>query len=162
MTPSGHEGALPEMTETDTPEPQTAAPGPVDVAVGDEVPAFVRDGTAAHWTRFAAVNDEFAPHHWNVEVARHEGFDGPFAMAPLELAFYHAMLRDWMGDSGRIESVAARLRAPFIEGRTLTSTARVTAVAVVDGRTRVDLELAQTDDEGRTISTGEATVELPR
>lgn len=65
-----------------------------NLLVGDELPLFVREGTIEHWNRFAAVNDEFAAHHWDAEVAKEEGFPAPFCMAPLQLAFLHAMLRD--------------------------------------------------------------------
>lgn len=132
----------------------------IEVAVGDELPLFVRTGTVEHWNRFAAVNDEFAAHHWDHEVAKEEGFPAPFGMAPLQLAFFHAMLRDWMGEDGRIVSVAAKLKGPFFKGNTLTAVARVAAVNSVDHETHVDLELSQTDETGRAIAIGTAQVAL--
>ncbi|MDG1267783.1 MAG: MaoC/PaaZ C-terminal domain-containing protein [Ilumatobacter sp.] len=132
----------------------------LEVAVGDELPAFVRDGTVEHWNRFAAVNDEFAAHHWDDDVANEEGFPAPFAMAPLQLAFFHAMLRDWIGDDGQIVSVNAKLKGPFFKEDTLTARARVTAITSVDDETLVDLELTQTDESGRAIATGAAQVAL--
>ena len=132
----------------------------IEVAVGDELPLFTREGTVEHWNRFAAVNDEFAAHHWDQEVAKEEGFPAPFAMAPLQLAFFHAMLRDWMGDDGRIVSVSAKLKGPFFKGNTLTALARVTAIDAVDEETHVDLELSQTDETDRAIAIGTARVAL--
>ncbi len=84
------------------------------LTVGEQLPVFERKGTIEHWNRFAAVNDEFAAHHWDYAVSEEEGFPAPFAMAPLQLAFFHAMLRDWIGDNGRIVSVSAKLRGPFL------------------------------------------------
>ena len=133
----------------------------MDVKVGDQLPPFVREGTVAHWNRFAAVNYEFAAHHWDHEVAKSEGFDAPFAMAPLQLAFFHAMLRDWMGEGGRIVSIAAKLRAPFFKDQTVTATATVVALQSRDGETYVDLELAQVDAAERSIVIGTAQVVLP-
>ena len=132
-----------------------------EVKVGDQLPPFVRKGTLEHWNRFAAANYEFAPHHWDSDVAKSEGFDAPFAMAPLQLAFFHATLRDWMGAQGRIVSVSAKLRAPFFKNQTLTTTATVTALQTRDDETYVDLELAQTDKADRSIATGTAQVALP-
>ena len=132
----------------------------IEVKVGDELPPFVRQGQVEHWNRFAAANYEFAPHHWDYEVAKHEGFDAPFAMAPLQLAFFHALLRDWMGDQGRIVSVASRLRGPFFKDQTLTATARVTGLAARGEEILVDLELAQTDATNRSIAVGTAQVAL--
>lgn len=131
-----------------------------EVKVGDEIPAFTRQGTIEHWNRFAAVNDEFAAHHWDRDVAKAEGFDAPFAMAPLQLAFLHAMLRSWMGDGGRIVSVSAKLRAPFFKDQTLTAAGRVTALNSVGDETLVDLELWQTDAGDRSIAIGTAQIAL--
>lgn len=130
----------------------------MDVAVGDKLPLFVREGTVEHWNRFAAVNDEFAAHHWDDEVAKEEGFPAPFAMAPLQLAFFHAILRDWMGTDGRIVSVSAKLKGPFFKGNTLTAGASVTAVNSANDETVIDLELTQTDETDRAIAIGTAQV----
>jgi acyl dehydratase len=132
----------------------------IEVRVGDELPPFVREGSVAHWNRFAAVNCEFAPHHWDYDVAKNEGFTAPFAMAPLQLAFFHAMLRDWMGDSGRIVSVSAKLRGPFFKDQTLTAAATVTALQPQGGETYVDLALTQIDQTGRSIAVGTAQLAL--
>lgn len=132
-----------------------------NIAVGDPVLAFTRDGTVAHWMRFAAANFEFAPHHWDDAVAQDEGFPGAFAMAPLQLAFLHAMLRAWIGETGRIVSVTMKLKSPFIRGRTLTAGGKVTAVRREAGEIFVDLEIWQDDDEGTRLSPGTATVALP-
>lgn len=133
---------------------------PSTIAVGDELPAFTREGTVDHWMRFAAVNYEFAPHHWDDDVAREEGFPGAFAMAPLQHAFLHAMLRDWIGAGGRIVAVNMKLRSPFIRGRTLTAGGKVTAIRQDEGEVFVDLDIWQDDDESTRLAPGTATVAL--
>ena len=89
-----------------------------------------------------------------------EGFDAPFAMAPLQLAFFHAMLREWMGDDGRIVSVSAKLRGPFFKDQWLTASGEVTALNRVEDEIVVDLELAQIDETDRSIAIGSARVAL--
>ena len=130
------------------------------LAVGEQLPVFERKGTIEHWNRFAAVNDEFAAHHWDYAVAEAEGFPAPFAMAPLQLAFFHALLRDWMGDDGRIVSVSAKLRGPFFKDQLLTASGKITAVGRVEDEIVVDLELAQVDETDRSIAIGVARVAL--
>ena len=130
------------------------------LAVGEHLPVFERKGTIEHWNRFAAVNDEFAAHHWDYAVAEAEGFPAPFAMAPLQLAFFHAMLRAWIGDDGRIVSVSAKLRGPFFKDQLLTASGKVVAVDRVEGEIVVDLELAQVDETDRSIAIGVARVAL--
>jgi acyl dehydratase len=132
----------------------------ITVSVGDELPLFVRFGTVEHWNRFAAVNDEFAAHHWDPDIAKEEGFPAPFCMAPLQLAFFHAMLRDWTGENGRIISVTAKLKGPFFKDQTLTGLACVTEINSVDGEKHVNLELSQIDETDRTIAIGTAQVAL--
>lgn len=132
----------------------------IQVKIGDELPPFSRKGTLEHWNRFAAVNYEFAPHHWDVDVAKAEGFDAPFSMAPLQLAFFHAMLRDWMKENGRIVSVSAKLRGPFFKDQTLTAGGHVTAISPGEEETMVNLELTQTDETGRSIAVGTAQIAL--
>jgi acyl dehydratase len=132
-----------------------------ELRVGDEIPLWVREGTLDHWNRFAAVNDEYAGHHMDDEVGRFEGFSGAFIMAPLSHAYLHAMLREWIGEEGRIVSVAMRLRSPLFRGRTLTASGTVTAVRREGDEVFVDLDVAEDDDEGTRLAPGTATVAFP-
>jgi acyl dehydratase len=136
-------------------------PDPGSLSVGDLIPPFSREGTVHHWNRFAAANYEFAAHHWDDDVARHEGFPAPFAMAPLLHAYLHAMLRDWAGPAARIGAVATRLRSPFLKGRTMTASGKVTAVRREAGAVIADIELWMDDDKAARLSTGRATVAFP-
>ena len=131
-----------------------------DLNIGDELPTFIRKGTVEHWNRFAAVNDEFAPHHWDYDVARNEGFDAPFAMAPLQMSFFNALLRTWMGEQGRIISVSAKLKSPFFKEQTLVVTGRVTELQIVETETYIDIELLQADTDNKTVAIGTAQVAL--
>jgi acyl dehydratase len=131
------------------------------IAVGDELALWEREGTFQHWNRFAAVNYEFGDHHMDDEVGRHEGFDGAFMMAPLQHAFLHALLREWMEGQGRIVSVKMRLRSPLLRGRTLRASGTVIAVRHQEDEVFVDLDLDEVDDAGTAIGPGSATVAFP-
>jgi acyl dehydratase len=128
------------------------------LAVGDEIPVWEREGTLHHWNRFAAVNDEFADHHMDDDAGRHEGFEGAFIMAPLSHAYLHAMLRQWMGDDGRIVSIEMRLRSPLLRGRTLRAGGTVTGVRSEGEELFVDLDVWEVDDQGTRLGQGPATV----
>ncbi|MBW8826044.1 MAG: hypothetical protein JF603_06820 [Acidobacteria bacterium] len=125
---------------------------------GQQLPTFSREGTFQHWNRFAAVNDEFAEHHMDDEVGRHEGFSSAFIMAPMEHAYFHAMLRDWMGEAGRIVRVDMKLRNPLLRGRVLTAGGQVTAVHREGDEVVVDLEIWEDDDTGARLAPGTAVV----
>ena len=72
------------------------------VTVGTELPPFVRTTGFHNWNRYAAVNDEFVPIHMDDEAGRAQGFAGAFGMGNLMWSYLHNLVRDWMGDDGRI------------------------------------------------------------
>jgi len=130
---------------------------------GDPIPPWSRRGSFLTWSRYAAVNDEFALHHMDDDVARHEGFAAAFAMAPLTFSYVQNMLRTWVGDRGRVESVEIRLRSPFLRGRTLTASGVVTSVSTDgDGRHRVAADVWADDDTGARLVDGHAVILLER
>lgn len=141
--------------------------GDLDVGAiteGEELPTFAREGTLLHWARYAAVNPvHIVGHHLDDDVARHEGFDRAFIMAPLEHAYAHAMLRQWMGSRGRVLSLNIRLRRPLLRGRTLTAGGTVTSVRrdAGAGHAVIEVELWERDDLGELLAPGRAEVMVP-
>ena len=131
------------------------------IGAGTPVPPFSRRGTFATWTHFAAVNHEIADHHLDDEVARREGFPGAFAMAPLTFSYVQTMLREWVGEQGRIVAVDIRLRSPFLRGRTLTATGEVRRVHRGGDEVLVEVDVWADDDHGTRLVQGSATVTVP-
>ena len=117
------------------------------VAVGTEVPTFVRTTDFHNWNRYAAVNDEFVPIHMDDEAGRAQGFAGAFGMGNLLWAYLHDLLRNWIGDDGRIVSMNCSFRAPNNRGMTIEARGTVTGVREEGGETLVDLELAVVDHD---------------
>jgi hypothetical protein len=113
----------------------------VDAQVGQELPTFERMAGFHAWNRYAAVNQEFVPIHMDDDAGRNAGNPGAFGMGNLQVAYLHALLRQWMGDDGRIVSVACQLRAPSLRGLRTIARGRVTAVREVASETLVDLEV---------------------
>ena len=98
------------------------------VAVGDVVPAFVRETGLANWNRLAAVNDEFVPLHMDDEAGIAAGFPGAIGMGNLQWSYLHSMLRAWLGEEGALTSLEVSFRAPNLKNTTVTAGATVTAV----------------------------------
>jgi acyl dehydratase len=115
------------------------------VIVGTELPPFVRTTGFHNWNRYAAVNDEFVPIHMDDEAGRAQGFEGAFGMGNLMWSYLHSLLREWMGDDGRIVSMTCSFRAPNNRGMTVEARGTVTAVRDEGGERLVDLELAVID-----------------
>lgn len=133
-----------------------------NLAEGQELPTFEREGSINHWARYAAVNPRhIAGHHFSDDVAIEEGFDRAFIMAPAEHAYLHAMLRDWMGPRGRVRSLNIRLRRPLFRGRTLIAGGTVTGITHEGDEIVIDLEVWGKDDTGELLAPGTAQVAVP-
>jgi acyl dehydratase len=130
------------------------------LVVGDEIPTFVRTPGFAHWNRYAAVNDEFVPIHMDDEAGRTAGYPTAFGMGNLQWAYLHDMLRQWVGEEGRIEKMSCQFRRANVRGQTVTARGRVTAVQSRDGRRVIELDVWTEDQGGVRLAPGKATVSV--
>ena len=133
----------------------------MDIAVGDELPAFVRAPGLHHWNRYAAVNDEFVPIHMDDEAGRAAGYPSAFGQGNLQWAYLHNVVRDWMGPDGRIDRLTCAFRGANVKGQTVSARGRVTAVAEEGGRRIVDLDVWTENDAGERLAPGTARVSFP-
>jgi acyl dehydratase len=133
------------------------------VTVGTELPVLVRTTGFHNWNRFAAVNDEFVPIHMDDDAGRAQGFPGAFGMGNLMWSYLHNVVRDWMGDDGRIVTMGCSFRSPNLRGMTVEARGTVVAVRDEGGERLVDLELSVVDhdDESTVLVPATATVALP-
>jgi acyl dehydratase len=129
--------------------------------VGQEISVFVRETGFANWNRYAAVNDEFVPIHMDDEAGRGAGYATAFGMGNLQWSYLHNVVREWMGEEGRIERLSCQFRGPNLKDQTVTGRGRVTAVRPGAGRTEVDLEVWTENQEGKPLAPGSATVSFP-
>ena len=130
------------------------------LSVGDEIPPFERVTGFANWNRYAAVNDEFVPIHMDDAAGREAGYPTAIGMGNLQWAFLHNVLREWMGDDGRIEEIACQFRAPNTKDQTVTARGRIEAIRLEGDRVLVDLTV-WTETDGVDLAPGTATVSLP-
>jgi acyl dehydratase len=122
------------------------------VIVGTELPAFARTTGFHNWNRYAAVNDEFVPIHMDDEAGRAQGFPGAFGMGNLMWSYLHNLVRDWMGDNGRIVAMGCSFRSPNLRDMTVEARGTVTAVRDEGGERLVDLDLVVVDrDSPETV-----------
>jgi acyl dehydratase len=130
------------------------------VTVGDQLTPFVRETGFANWNRYAAVNDEFVPIHMDDEAGRAAGYPTAFGMGNLQWAYLHNVLRDWLGEHGRIVKLTCQFRAANTKGQTVTARGTVTDVRETDGGREVDVEVWTEDQDGNKLAPGTATVKL--
>jgi acyl dehydratase len=113
------------------------------------------------WNRFAAVNDEFINMHMDDEAGRAAGYDGAFGMGYLQWSWAHNVLREFVGERGRIDRVQGSFRAPCMKGAQVTAGGRVTAVSTANGRQAVEVEVWTRTDDGTVLLPGTATLSFP-
>jgi acyl dehydratase len=128
--------------------------------VGDEIPPFERATGLASWNRFAAVNYEFVPIHMDDEAGQAAGYPSAFGMGSLQWSYLHNVLREWLGEDGRILRLACQFRAPNIKGQTVTTRGVIREIHEIDAGKKVELDVWTEDQEGKQLAPGSATVLL--
>lgn len=146
-------------TQAPTPTTLQAPSAARQLVVGDTIGPFERESGFATWNRFAAVNSEFVPIHMDDEAGRAAGMPGAFGMGNQLVSYLHAVVREWMGESGTIERLSAQFRKPNTRGR-VTAGGTVTSVAHGDTGATVQLDLWVRDADGQDLAPGTATVRL--
>jgi acyl dehydratase len=131
-----------------------------DVHVGDQLPPFQRATGFHHWNRYAAVNDEFVPIHMDDEAGKAAGYSSAFGMGNLQWSYLHNMLRNWIGDDGRIVRLGCQFRAPNTKGQTVTAHGVVTAIRQDGDQQVVDIDIWTENQDGTKLAPGNATVAL--
>jgi acyl dehydratase len=139
----------------------TPTPRVRGLSVGDEIPPFERATGFANWNRFAAVNDEFVPIHMDDGAGREAGYPTAIGMGNLQWALLHNVLREWMGDDGRIEQIACQFRSPNLKDQTVSARGRIEAIRAEGDRVLVELAVWTEVDGGDQLAPGTATVSLP-
>jgi acyl dehydratase len=133
-----------------------------ELAVGAEIPVFQRATGLQNWNRYAAVNDEFVDIHMDDEAGRAAGFATAFGMGNLQWSYLHSMLRDWIGDSGRIVRLNCQFRSPNIRNQVVTAHGKITAIRDQGTETMVDLDVWTENDSGQAMAPGSAIVAVPK
>lgn len=132
------------------------------IKVGDELPVFQRRTGLAEWNRYAAVNDEFVPIHMDDDAGRAAGFQGALGMGNLQIAYLHNLVRDWLGDRGRILTLSCRFNAPNLKDTIIRAGGHVTAVTPTENGVEIALDVWTADAAGNRLAPGACTVLIDR
>jgi hypothetical protein len=137
----------------------------VELVVGTEIPSFERSVGLHNFNRYAAVNDEFVDIHMDDDAGRDAGYPLAFGMGNLQWSYLHNLLRDWMGEEGRIVWVGCQFRGPMLKGSLARARGVITGVrsrpsGAEGGETLVDFDLWTEDSDGHRMVPARATVAL--
>ena len=105
---------------------------------------------------YAGTSGDYNPLHTDeVYTTQAAGYPSVFAHGMLTMGLTGKMLTNFVGD-GRLKKFGVRFTNQVWPGDTLTSKATIVAI----GEGEIELELATTNQDGKTVVTGSATARV--
>jgi len=129
-----------------------------EIAIGHEIPTFVREATFHHWNRYAAVNDEFYDIHMDDEAGRAAGYTSAIGMGNLQWAYMHNVVRGWVGEHGRLLTMTCQFRGPSLRNSIVRARGIVRGSRTEGDHQEVELEVWTENGTGERMAVGSATV----
>ncbi|WP_216892617.1 hypothetical protein [Nocardia alni] len=133
-----------------------------EIRVGDELPAATHTPTrltlflfgVAYWTAHRI--------HYDVELARAEGYDDVLVTANLLSAYLAALATGWAGDPDCLVALSERNLSPAVAGDTLTIRGTVAElIPDTEGGGIADCALTVEQADGTVVVSATATLRLP-
>jgi len=112
--------------------------------------------------RYAGVSEDFNPLHWDADFAGAVSpTGGVIAHGMLSMGMLSGVLTDWLGDAGRVRSMACQFKAPCPVGATVVLGGEVIDVDTDGGQATVRI-WARTTDGAKVVDqrTSRAVVAL--
>lgn len=131
------------------------------MAVGTRLTPLVRSPTRVTCFLFAVA--WWTPHrvHYDVDWARHEGYDDVMVPALLLNEYAVTALTSWSGDPGTLRRMTVRNLAPALAGDTITVEPVVAAATERDGCRVITIDFTLTKQGPVQVATGQGIVEVP-
>jgi acyl dehydratase len=122
-----------------------------DLLPGQRLPERSVTLDQASLIRYAGVSEDLNPLHWDATFARTVSpTGGVIAHGMLSMGLLSALLTDWLGDAGRVRSMACQFKAPVPVGATVTLGGEVVDVDEEAGSAVVKV-WARTGDGAKVI-----------
>lgn len=129
-----------------------------NVFIDEELPDVVIPLTVYRLIMAAGGNRDFNSIHHNSEYARLTGAEEMYANTSFLLASWERLVREWMGDAGRIVSIKGfRMNSFNYVGDTLTVKGKVASI----DNPEVDIQVWCENSRGVSVGPGIVRVILP-
>ncbi|HMG42881.1 MAG TPA: MaoC family dehydratase [Acidimicrobiales bacterium] len=135
----------------------------MDVAVGDEIPAWVVAAVSVEKMKiFSALIRDPNPIHIDAAAVQRLGLgDREINQGPISMGYLYNMLGDWLGGVHHVTRLSVRFGANVYAGDEVVATGTVTAVEDLGGRRVATCDVRLEVVGGATAMTGSAVVTLP-
>lgn len=110
---------------------------------------------------FSAVTWNRHHVHYSKDAAVREGLPDVVVQRALLGNFLARMLTEWLGEHGDIRVLDWRVHRSALPGRRLRCRGRIVEETEEEGDLRLECELEIRNDDGESVTSGTATVELP-
>ena len=126
------------------------------IEVGDEAPVLTHTLTRADLVQYAGASGDFNPMHTDEVAAKEAGLDSVFGHGMFSAGLLATALTNWVG-IGNLTRYNVRFVKQAWPGEEFSTTIKVVAKRVEDGRNLVDLECNLANEKGEVKVAGEAT-----
>jgi acyl dehydratase len=131
------------------------------LTIGATLRPVVRMPTREQCVRYAGAANDFSPIHYDDDNARQRGFPAVIVHGLLKAAFLGELLDSWAAPHGGwVRRLATQYRGIDFPGRPLICQARVTDKSISADRWLVDLDVWIDNADGKTTTSGSATVDF--
>src|SRR3990172_5866811 len=134
---------------------------PDDLRVGTRIPLLEMIPTMEDVVRWAAAGDDYTPFHFDTEVARTRGFEGPVVHGSFKAGEVAGMLTEGLGPRPRLQESSCRYRRPVIVWNPLICSGQVTAIDTEGADWIVSFDIQAESPAGDVATTGTAIVRIP-
>lgn len=134
---------------------------PSTVAVGDRLPAVVKQPTTRQLVMFAGASGDFYEIHYDNAVALESGLPGVIVHGYLKMAWLGELVSTWAGPDAFVQRVDVSYRGTDVPGDAYRLEGQVTAISPGDSVTTVELEIWGEGPSGAKTTIGTAAVQLP-
>jgi acyl dehydratase len=98
--------------------------------------------------------------HFDPEIAREVGMPRTYDQGFMRIGWLGHLVTNWAGDDAFVRRLNVRLEGAHFVGDVAWCRGSVTALRTLNGAALADLALEATNQDGRVVARGEATVEL--
>lgn len=142
-------------------EPESPAPAPDTLSVGDTGPEVVfEDVQRENFVRYAGASGDFNPVHYDEPYAKSAGYPSVFGQGMFTAGIAARAATDWFGVA-TIQQFGVRFQSKVWPGDTLVAVCEITAIDSVEAGHRVEADLRVTNQDDDLVVTGDLTAVLP-
>jgi hypothetical protein len=133
-----------------------------DLEINGEIPSLQKVWDNVGMVRWASVNSDFSPYHWDKDYAINEmNLPGAIVNGRAKAATFAQWLTNWIDARGTISKLSCQYRGIDLTGELMMFGGTITNKYVRDNKHYVECEIWIANPRGEKTTRGTAAVVLP-